>query len=114
MSKALVLIYSPTFFQSFNDITSILPIAEKVVKLRARCNLCSAHASYSSRKILSKQIELIGGDDIYEPLCRTCFLQKEEEMQITAAAESQADNLSSEDSIDCIDSTPSPVKQKLE
>lgn len=75
-------------------------------------------ASYSARKIVSSQIELIGGEDIYEPLCRTCFMAKEELAAATAAAEAEAlalknsseeeefNNENSLDSVDSINATP--------
>lgn len=48
----------------------MLPIAEKVIKLRGKCARCPGKSSFTARKICSQQVELIGGEEIYEPLCR--------------------------------------------
>lgn len=59
--------------KAFGNIVNLLPIAETVTKLRAICLYCSGLASFTRRKIASKEIQIIGADDIYEPVCRKCF-----------------------------------------
>ena len=48
-------------------------MAEKVKKLQAICRDCGHNASFSFRMIQSELLEVIGGGDIYKPLCRECF-----------------------------------------
>ncbi|KAL4493556.1 hypothetical protein ABPG72_004049 [Tetrahymena utriculariae] len=59
--------------KAFNQILNLIPVAENVIKLKAQCSGCKNESSFSNRKIKSNLIELIGGEDIYEPLCRFCF-----------------------------------------
>eukprot|EP00831_Metopus_contortus_P018079 TRINITY_DN17694_c0_g1_i2.p1 TRINITY_DN17694_c0_g1~~TRINITY_DN17694_c0_g1_i2.p1 ORF type:complete len:157 (+),score=52.42 TRINITY_DN17694_c0_g1_i2:86-556(+) len=51
----------------------LVPLAEEVIKLTAVCSMCGADASFSKRITAEQQVELIGGDDIYKPVCRSCF-----------------------------------------
>ena len=48
----------------------IIPIADTVTKLTARCELCGKRAFFTLRKTGEKQTELIGGADLYMPVCR--------------------------------------------
>jgi len=57
----------------FNQILELLPVAESVVKLSAVCVKCTGNASFTRRKVSSGQLELIGGQEMYEPVCRECF-----------------------------------------
>ena len=57
----------------FNNIVNLLPIAEKVTKLTAVCVYCSHEAAFTKRIVESEEIELIGGEDEYKPVCRNCF-----------------------------------------
>lgn len=49
-------------------------MAEKVKKLSAVCRMCNLNASFTFRKTSSEEIEVIGGENIYMPLCRMCYL----------------------------------------
>lgn len=57
----------------FGNIINLLPIAEKVTKLTAVCVYCSKEASFTKRVIDCQEIELIGGEEEYKPVCRACF-----------------------------------------
>ena len=50
-----------------------MPFAEDVIKLNAVCNACGAEAAFTKRTSDSKEIEVIGGGDIYMATCRGCF-----------------------------------------
>lgn len=57
----------------WEHIMQLIPRAEKVDKLSAICVKCFGEACYSHRSVKSDARELIGGSDIYMPLCRKCF-----------------------------------------
>lgn len=48
----------------------IIPLADSVTKLTARCELCGKRAFFTLRKTQETQTELIGGADVYMPVCR--------------------------------------------
>ncbi len=57
----------------FGRILELIPLAEKVCKLNSICVKCGAHASFTKRTSDSSAVELIGGSELYIPLCRGCF-----------------------------------------
>ena len=59
----------------FGRVHELIPIAESVTKLCAVCIVCGDDAAFTQRTIDSEQVELIGGNDIYRPVCRKCFHQ---------------------------------------
>jgi len=64
-----------TFQRKPFDVIGLLPIAEKITKLTAVCVVCSADAPFTQRLSGGSQVELIGGTELYRPVCRKCFLQ---------------------------------------
>jgi thymidine kinase len=52
------------------EILDLLPIANNITKLSARCNICNAEAIFTHRTSTEKEQVLIGGSDKYVPLCR--------------------------------------------
>ena len=52
------------------EILDLLPIANNITKLSARCNICNAEAIFTPRTSTEKEQVLIGGSDKYVPLCR--------------------------------------------
>ena len=58
----------------FTNIIPLFPICEDITKLTSICS-CGDEASFTHRKIEDKNQEIIGGKDIYEPLCRKCFFK---------------------------------------
>ncbi|KAL4444721.1 hypothetical protein ABPG74_015929 [Tetrahymena malaccensis] len=83
--------------KAFNQILNLIPVAENVIKLKGQCSSCNQESSFSSRKIKSNVIELIGGEDLYEPLCRTCFHIK----KTLSEEQDQEDNSSEEGTSSC-------------
>lgn len=57
----------------FGEILSLVPLAEQVVKLSAVCIECGNEAAFTRRTVDSQEVELIGGEEIYKPVCRNCF-----------------------------------------
>ncbi|KAL5070603.1 hypothetical protein RYX36_021490 [Vicia faba] len=60
--------------RSFGSVLHIIPIADTVTKLTARCELCGKRAFFTLRKTEEKQTELIGGADLYMPVCRQHYV----------------------------------------
>lgn len=56
----------------FGLMPLLLAQAEYIMKLQAVCMTCGADASRTKRKIDSKEQVLIGGMEIYEPVCTQC------------------------------------------
>ena len=63
--------------QKFGKILDLIPLCDKVTKLHALCAQCKngTPAIFSHRKTTEADQILIG-TDIYEPLCRNCYLSK--------------------------------------
>lgn len=61
----------------FTSITDLLPFAEEIVRLNAICTRCgSEYGSFTHYKPGRKTQEiLVGGKDLYEALCRRCYLE---------------------------------------
>jgi thymidine kinase len=56
----------------FPNILALLPKCEKIKKLTAICKLCKESASFTFRTASKDSMKMIGGDDMYMPLCRDC------------------------------------------
>ncbi|XP_058070711.1 thymidine kinase a [Magnolia sinica] len=60
--------------RSFGSVLDIIPLANSVTKLTARCELCGKGAFFTLRKTGEMQTELIGGADVYMPVCRQHYV----------------------------------------
>lgn len=60
--------------RSFGSMLDIIPLADSVTKLTARCELCGKKAYFTLRKTEETQTELIGGADVYMPVCRQHYV----------------------------------------
>lgn len=60
--------------RSFGSVLDIIPLADSVIKLTARCELCGKPAFFTLRKTQDTQTELIGGADVYMPVCRQHYV----------------------------------------
>ncbi|XP_047313868.1 thymidine kinase-like [Impatiens glandulifera] len=60
--------------RSFGSVLDIVPLADSVTKLTARCEICGKRAFFTLRKTDEKETELIGGCDLYMPVCRQHFV----------------------------------------
>jgi len=61
----------------FQNMASLMGVAEEVDKLTAICVECGAKATRSYRKVASKERVLEGAGDEYDPLCRACYVSKQ-------------------------------------
>lgn len=59
--------------EEFGNILKLIPLAEKVKKLKAICKLCYGNASFSKRINDDQNLEVIGGAEIYMSVCRKCY-----------------------------------------
>ncbi|KAG4948852.1 hypothetical protein JHK82_042038 [Glycine max] len=69
--------------RSFGSVLDIIPLADSVTKLTARCEICGKRACFTLRKTQDKQIELIGGVDVYMPVCRQHYASGQVAMEAT-------------------------------
>jgi thymidine kinase len=59
----------------FGPMPAILSSAEYVTKVHAICMKCGNLAHYSHRLSTQDSLVVLGEKDVYEPLCRTCFVE---------------------------------------
>ncbi|RCV44168.1 hypothetical protein SETIT_9G352500v2 [Setaria italica] len=60
--------------KKFGSVLDVVPLADSVTKLTARCELCGRRAFFTLRKTQETKTELIGGADVYMPVCRHHYL----------------------------------------
>ena len=60
----------------FPTILNLIPKCEKIKKLSAICKLCKDNASFTFRTAGNDSQKMIGGDDMYMPLCRRCHARE--------------------------------------
>ncbi|EPS73781.1 hypothetical protein M569_00976, partial [Genlisea aurea] len=58
----------------FGSVLDVVPIADSVTKLAARCEVCGGRASFTLRKTDEKKTEVIGGAEVYMPVCRKHYV----------------------------------------
>ncbi|KAI5054904.1 hypothetical protein GOP47_0030049 [Adiantum capillus-veneris] len=54
----------------FGSVLDLVPLADSIIKLSSNCELCGKPASFTFRKTDDSNKEVIGGTDIYMPVCR--------------------------------------------
>ncbi|KAB5527691.1 hypothetical protein DKX38_021538 [Salix brachista] len=69
--------------RSFGSILDVIPLADTVTKLTARCDLCGGRAFFTWRKTSETKTELIGGSDLYMPVCRQHYVSGESAIEST-------------------------------
>jgi thymidine kinase len=62
----------------FGPIPKIMATAEYVTKVHAICVKCGDLAHYSHRLSKNDKLVVLGETDVYEPLCRDCFIKEQE------------------------------------
>lgn len=67
----------------FGPMPALMATAEYVTKIHAICMHCGDLAHYSHRIVKNSQQVLLGEKDAYEPLCRKCYLEKNNISQST-------------------------------
>lgn len=58
--------------KKFGSMLDLIPICDKVEKLKAICNICKKPAAFTKRITKDKEQEIIGGAEMYIPVCREC------------------------------------------
>lgn len=80
----------------FGSLLDIIPIADSVTKLNARCELCNKRAYFTLRKTEETKTELIAGADVYMPVCRKHYVSGQVVKETTRTIlEKQKDQCSS-------------------
>ncbi|XP_052178078.1 thymidine kinase a [Diospyros lotus] len=69
--------------RSFGSVIDLMPLADSITKLTARCELCGKKAFFTFRKIDETKTELIGGSDVYMPVCRQHYVSGQAAMEAT-------------------------------
>jgi thymidine kinase len=64
--------------QKFGTILDLVPLCDKITKLRSKCNFCNKPALFSYRITREKEQVVIGVNN-YVPLCRSCYVIKNNE-----------------------------------
>ena len=59
--------------KAFPSVSELIPLCETTTKLTAICVNCKDDASFTHRKGTDTAIKIIGGADMYVPLCRICY-----------------------------------------
>lgn len=67
----------------FGSILDLVPLADSIVKLSSHCELCGKPASFTFRKTDDRNKEVIGGTDIYMPVCRQHYYSGKVAMEAT-------------------------------
>ena len=57
----------------FGTILDLVPLCDKVIKLKSKCDHCNSPALFSHR-ITQEKEQLVIGVDNYVPLCRSCYV----------------------------------------
>lgn len=74
----------------------MIPIADSVTKLNARCEVCGKGAFFTLRKTDEMKTELIAGAEVYMPVCRKHYVSGQVVKEATKAVlESQNVKISS-------------------
>ncbi|XP_074271963.1 thymidine kinase a isoform X2 [Silene latifolia] len=60
--------------RSFGSVLDIIPLADSVTKLTARCDVCGKLANFTLRKTEETDTEVIGGAEVYMPVCRQHYM----------------------------------------
>lgn len=57
----------------FRNVTDMIPFADVVLKLNARCYICNCPAPFTKRIVESDKLVLVGAGECYKPVCRSHF-----------------------------------------
>ena len=76
----------------FGSLIDLIPMAEKVKKMSAVCFVCGDEASFTQRTKFNDsshkidQVQIVGGSEMYKPVCRACYRHYDEENEQRTAA----------------------------
>lgn len=57
------------------ELMELIPIADDVVKLSSICKICKQKACFSKRIGDNLEKVMVGGEELYIPVCRKCYLK---------------------------------------
>ena len=60
----------------FGKVHELLPLAETVKKLTAKCGFCGKEAAYTFKIVEGNEIVLPGGENEYKAACRKCHIEQ--------------------------------------
>jgi thymidine kinase len=60
----------------FGPMPNLIAIADDVSKVHAICMHCGDLAQFTHRTVKDDHLVMLGEMDVYEPLCRRCYLEK--------------------------------------
>jgi thymidine kinase len=102
----------------FGAVCELIPHCEEVHKLHAVCMNChEKDACFTMRVVAGDQVELIGSEDMYRAVCRTCYVKHEpptpRRVQAYAAMVKNVKKLVHGDAPE-VDETPASKKHRSE
>ena len=66
-------LYADSNLEQFGDLLKCFPFADEITMLQSKCIVCNKNTLHTRNKQEKKtQIE-IGGEDMYQPMCKKCF-----------------------------------------
>ena len=72
------------------NILNLIPLCERVKQLSAICKICSGNANYTFRHSGDKDEDpsqaIVGGSEMYMPLCRECYNEKTNQAKCKSAS----------------------------
>ncbi|XP_057765050.1 thymidine kinase a-like [Salvia miltiorrhiza] len=69
----------------FGSVLDVIPIADSVTKLSARCEVCGKRALFTLRKTDETETEVIAGAEVYMPVCRNHYVSGQVVKEATKA-----------------------------
>lgn len=60
--------------KKMGEILDLIPISDEVIKLKSLCS-CKKDAIFTCRMVSKNDQVLVGGSDVYQPMCRECYLK---------------------------------------
>lgn len=59
----------------FEGVFDLIPLADEVTKLSSICRVCKRKACFSKRITHETETVIVGGEDMYMPVCRVCYFK---------------------------------------
>jgi len=69
----------------FGTLLDLIPLCDKVTKLTAKCSVCNKNALFSHR-ISQENEQIVIGVSNYIPLCRICYVNRNEDVAMKPAS----------------------------
>ena len=80
--------------EKFGGLVDLVPVAERVDKLHARCGVCGGRAAFTLRTVQEDAVCVIGGTETYMPVCRKHYLVGRTAVQVADDALKGSENRS--------------------